>query len=71
MPRALVVRVAAVSIACGLLGLTCPRATGAEAGSADPVRAMIEADWALQDGLYAGGKLRIEAVAGPLDELGA
>jgi len=37
----------------------------------EPLRRAVEADWAGQDGLYAGGRLRVEAVRKPIDELAA
>jgi len=37
----------------------------------EPLRRAVEADWAGQDGLYAGGRFRVEAVRKPIDELAA
>ena len=70
MLRDSILHVLAVSVAWALFGPGAGSATAAEAKAADPVRAMIEADWALQDGLYRGGTLRVEAIAKCLRELG-
>ena len=44
--------------------------SAAAAPGGDPIRGAIERDWADQDGLYASGRLRPEAVRKPIDELG-